>query len=106
VGLAICAVLGLAAWILLRARQQKVRVEEADRKALAAAAEMRAGGNLIEGRAGTGLPAGMQGSGDVIASLLAASENRPLTVAVREIVVKDAELSAGIVQGWLIRGEK
>jgi flagellar M-ring protein FliF len=106
VGLAICAVLGLAAWILLRARQQKVRLE-AQRKALAAASEMRGqGGNLIEGTTGTGLPATMQGSGNLIAAALAAQEGRPLTVAVREIVVKDAELSAGIIQGWLLQGEK
>jgi len=107
VALAICAVLGLAAWILLRARQQKVRVEDLQRKALAAAsAPASAGGNLAQGAAGTSLPATMQGSGNVLAALLAASQDRPLAVAVREIVVKDAELSAGIVQGWLLQGDK
>jgi len=107
VALAICAVLGLAAWILLRARQQKVRVEEAHRKALAPPSETRGpAGNLVEGVMGAGLPSSPQETSNLIAALLAAPENRPVTLAVREIVIKDAELSAGIIQGWLLEGGK
>jgi flagellar M-ring protein FliF len=107
VALAICAVLGLAAWILLRARQQKVRVEELQRKSLAAASGSgSADGSAIQGDAGTGLPATTQAYANLAASMLAAPQDRPLALAVREIVIKDAELSAGIIQGWLLQGEK
>jgi flagellar M-ring protein FliF len=103
--LAILAVVGLAAWILLRARQQKVSVDDNKRRALAASSVSGGAGNL-EGVMGAGLPATTQAYANLAASMLAAPQDRPLTLAVREIVIKDAELSAGIVQGWLLQGEK
>ena len=97
--LTVCALLALVVWAARRAgKRRRLVEEEARQRALQAASGQNLGG--LQGAGALGLPA----MGGHVLPALGAGRDQPLTLAAREIVTQDAELSAGIVQGWLIEG--
>jgi flagellar M-ring protein FliF len=108
VGVAVCLLLGAAAWLMRRSHKKSSAELQKGQPALPAASSSGTGGELAEQEGGAAKVAKPHVVGDLTAPRamdvprLLSPRHDMLVREVQDIVNKDTELSAGIIHGWLV----
>ena len=106
VGVAVLLLIGGAVWFMKRSRKKPSAAVQASKAALAGAAAGAAGVESPEqaGLAKISQPASAGGlaAGGMAAPRLLSARHETLVREAQDIVTKDRDLSAGIIQGWLV----
>jgi flagellar M-ring protein FliF len=104
VGAAVLLLIGGAVWFLKRSRKKPSAEVQAKQAALAAAQASVVEPAQQEGAARVvyAAPAGSLAAGGAAVPRLLSARHETLVREAQDIVTKDRELSAGIIQGWLV----